>query len=135
MASSSATTARAALPAPTSRRRGLAALTFVPFVLLLLGFLIVPAVLIAWGSFHDAKTGELTLHNYAFLGEPTGLRPFINSLGLSTTSTIAGGVFGLLIAQAMLASRSERIRDIATTFASVAANFAGVPLAFAFITI
>src|SRR5262245_49590346 len=122
MASSSATV-RAGLPASSSRRRGLASLALLPFGLLVLGFLAIPALLIAWGSFHDAKTGELTLENYAFLSEPTGLKPFINSIVLSTTSTITGGVFGLLIAEAMLASRSERIREIATTFASVAANF------------
>lgn len=45
-----------------------------------------------------------------------------------------GGVLGLLIAYAALSPRAPRvIRPTMTTFSGVAANFGGVPLAFAFI--
>ncbi len=133
MAPSSAS-ARLAMPAPSSQRRGLAWLLLVPFGLLILGFLAVPTALIAWGSIHDARTGALTLANYSFLMEPLGLKPFENSIVLSLSSTVLGGAFGLAIAQAMLSSRRRFVRELAATFASVAANFAGVPLAFAFIS-
>lgn len=52
---------------------------------------------------------------------------------ISLASTALGGVVGLLIAQAIVSSRQPVVQEIATTFSSVAANFAGVPLAFAFI--
>jgi putative spermidine/putrescine transport system permease protein len=129
-------TARSGRPVSLSPpRRGLAALVLVPLALLVAAFLVGPALLVIWGSFHDTTTGALTLHNYAFIGDPIAIRPFVNSLVLSLSSTLVGGAFGLLIAQAMLSSRSRAVREIASTFASVAANFAGVPLAFAFVTI
>jgi putative spermidine/putrescine transport system permease protein len=74
----------------------------------------------------------LTLANYSYLGNPLDLVPFRNSLLLSAASTIIGGLVGLLIAQAIVSSRRPIVQEIATTFSSVAANFAGVPLAFAF---
>jgi len=95
-------------------------------------FLLLPTAALIWGSFLSSKTGGLTLANYAFIGDPLDLKPFANSIELSFTSTILGGVIGLLIAQAIVSSRQPLIQEIATTFSSVAANFAGVPLAFAF---
>jgi putative spermidine/putrescine transport system permease protein len=105
----------------------------VPFGLLISLFLLVPTLSLIWGSFHDSKTGALTLSNYSYLSHPLDLVPFANSIELSLASTILGGLVGLLIAQAIVSSRRPMIQDIATTFSSVAANFAGVPLAFAFI--
>jgi len=120
-------------PATAKRRGGRAALALLPFGLLVLFFLLVPTLSLIWGSLHDSKTGELTLSNYSYLGQPLDLVPFRNSLLLSAASTIIGGLVGLLIAQAIVSSRRPIVQDIATTFSSVAANFAGVPLAFAFI--
>jgi putative spermidine/putrescine transport system permease protein len=104
-----------------------------PFGVLITAFLLIPTVSLLWGSFHDSKTGAFTLGNYSYLSHPLDLVPFRNSLELSLASTIVGGIFGLLIAQAIVSSRRPLIQEIATTFSSVAANFAGVPLAFAFI--
>jgi putative spermidine/putrescine transport system permease protein len=120
-------------PAATKSRGGRAALGLVPFGLLISLFLLVPTLSLIWGSFHDSKTGALTLSNYSYLSHPLDLVPFANSIELSLASTILGGLVGLLIAQAIVSSRRPMIQDIATTFSSVAANFAGVPLAFAFI--
>lgn len=120
-------------PAAAKSRGGRAALGLVPFGLLISFFLLVPTLSLIWGSFHDSKTGELTLANYAYLGQPLDLVPFRNSLLLSAAATIIGGLVGLLIAQAIVSSRRPIVQEIATTFSSVAANFAGVPLAFAFI--
>jgi putative spermidine/putrescine transport system permease protein len=47
---------------------------------------------------------------------------------------VLGGVLGVLIAYAALSPRAPRfVRPVLTTFSGVAANFGGVPLAFAFI--
>lgn len=124
---------RAATPATARRRGGRAAFALLPFGVLITAFLLIPTVSLLWGSFHDSKTGAFTLGNYSYLSHPLDLVPFRNSLELSLASTIVGGIFGLLIAQAIVSSRRPLIQEIATTFSSVAANFAGVPLAFAFI--
>ena len=121
-----------ASPVPASRRGGGAALALLPFALLVGFFLVLPTAALVWGSFIDARTGGLTLANYSYVGSPLDLKPFANSLELSLTSTLVGGIVGILIAQAIVSSRRPIVQEIATTFSSVAANFAGVPLAFAF---
>jgi putative spermidine/putrescine transport system permease protein len=123
----------AASPATARRRGGRAALALLPFAVLITAFLLIPTVALVWGSFHDGTTGGLTLDNYSYLGHPLDLKPFANSLELSLAATLLGSLVGLLIAQAIVSSRRPIIQEIATTFSSVAANFAGVPLAFAFI--
>lgn len=120
-------------PATVSRRGGRAALALLPFAALVALFLLVPTAALVWGSFVDSKTGALTLANYSYVGSPLNLKPFANSLELSLYSTLVGGAFGILIAQAIVSSKRRIVQEIATTFSSVAANFAGVPLAFAFI--
>ncbi len=122
----------AGTPVPARSRGGRAALALLPFAALITAFLLVPTASLIWGSFHDSKTGAFTFENYAYLGHPLDLVPFRNSLELSLASTILGGMIGVLIAQAIVSSRDSRVQEIATTFSSVAANFAGVPLAFAF---
>ena len=123
----------AGTPAAAGSRGGRAALALFPFAALVTAFLLVPTVSLIWGSFHDSKTGAFTFANYSYLSHPLDLVPFRNSLELSLASTILGGIVGLLIAQAIVSSRNSVVQEIATTFSSVAANFAGVPLAFAFI--
>lgn len=115
------------------RRNGLAALALLPFWLVVLFFLIAPTLSIVWGSFHDPN-GALTLANYGFLnGEDRSLQPFINSIVLSAATMVAGTIIGLVVAQAILSARVRALEQLTITFSSVAANFAGVPLAFAFI--
>jgi putative spermidine/putrescine transport system permease protein len=103
-----------------------------PFVSIVTLFLLVPTVSLIWGSFHDSNTGAFTIANYSYLSHPIDLVPFRNSLELSLASTVLGSLVGLVIAQAIVSSRRPIVQEIATTFSSVAANFAGVPLAFAF---
>lgn len=120
-------------PATAKIRGGRAALALLPFAALVLLFLVLPTLSLIWGSLHSSKTGGFTLANYSYLGHPLDLVPFANSLELSLAATVLGGMIGLLIAQAIVSSRRPIVQEIATTFSSVAANFAGVPLAFAFI--
>ena len=56
------------------------------------------------------------------------------SIKLSLVTAVIGGVAGLFIAYAALREGTPKwIRSILTTFSGVAANFGGIPLAFAFI--
>ena len=120
-------------PRPARRRHGLAALALLPFWLVVLFFLIAPTLSIVWGSFHHPN-GDFTLANYGFLnGEDKSLQPFVNSIVLSGATMVVGSILGLLVAQAILSARVRALEQLTITFSSVAANFAGVPLAFAFI--
>lgn len=120
-------------PVPARRRNGLAALVLLPFGLIVLFFLILPTFSLLWGSFHSATTGGFTLANYGYLnGQDKSLQPFVNSIALSAVTMVVGGSLGLLIAQAMISARVKVLEELTITFSSVAANFAGVPLAFAF---
>ena len=120
-------------PATARRRGGLALLALLPFAALITLFLLLPTLSLIWGSVHDSRSGGFTIANYSYLGHPLDLVPFANSVELSLASTVLGGLVGLAIAQAIVSSRRPVVQEIATTFSSVAANFAGVPLAFAFI--
>ena len=120
-------------PRPARRRYGLAALALLPFALVVIFFLIAPTISLAWGSFHDLQ-GNFTLANYGYLkGEDKSLQPFVNSIVLSAGTMIIGTIVGLVVAQAILSARVRALEQLTITFSSVAANFAGVPLAFAFI--
>lgn len=80
------------------------------------------------------KDGQFTLENYADL--QTGIIPdaFANSVEISLVTAIAGGIVGFVIAYAVILGGLPRfLRTGVMTFSGVASNFAGVPLALAFI--
>ncbi len=132
MAPSGPTTA--AQPTATRRRGGLAPLALLPFAVLVLFFLVLPALSLLWGSFHEGGSGAVTLANYDYLsGANKSLHPFVNSFVISFLSMVSGGVLGLIIAQALVSSKNRVLEQLTVTFSSVAANFAGVPLAFAYV--
>jgi putative spermidine/putrescine transport system permease protein len=59
---------------------------------------------------------------------------YITSIKVSLYTAVLGGLLGLLIAYSAISPRAPRfIRPAMSTFSGVAANFGGVPLAFAFI--
>jgi putative spermidine/putrescine transport system permease protein len=123
-----------AQPTATRRRGGLASLALVPFAVIVLFFLVLPALSLLWGSFHEGGSGAPTLANYDYLrGADKSLQPFINSFLISFASMISGGILGLVIAQALVSSKNRVLEQLTITFSSVAANFAGVPLAFAYV--
>ncbi|MFI1715052.1 ABC transporter permease [Streptomyces litmocidini] len=61
------------------------------------------------------------------------LGSLLGSLRLSALTALIGSVLGVLIAQAVVTSRSRVLRGAVLTASGVLANFGGVPLAFAFI--
>jgi putative spermidine/putrescine transport system permease protein len=106
----------------------------VPFLLFALLFLILPSARLIAGSFTDAD-GNLTLANIAQLfTQPTILNAYWLSIRISAVTALGGGIFGFLLAYAVTAGGLPRpIRSAVVTFSGVASNFAGVPLAFAFV--
>lgn len=85
------------------------------------------------GAF-KSKGGGWTLHNISQLFQQPYLGAFQNSIELSLVTALIGGAGGILLAYAAIRDGTPRwIRSMLTTFSGVAANFGGIPLAFAFI--
>jgi putative spermidine/putrescine transport system permease protein len=96
-------------------------------------FLIAPTGYLVAGSFRD-NLDNLTLQNYAKLFTPFVLQAYWLSIRISFVTALAGAIFGFLLAYAVTLGGLPRwVRSALTTFSGVASNFAGVPLAFAFI--
>ena len=135
MADTVATNAqRGAPPARPARARSRAAwLGVLPFFAFVAAFLLLPIVYLVVGSVTNAA-GQLTLDNYLHLSTPTVARAYAVSIEISAVTAIAGGIMGLLLAYAViLGGLPKRLRSAVMTFSGVASNFAGVPLAIAFI--
>ena len=108
-------------------------LGLVPFFLFCTAFLFLPVAFLVLGSLYS-EDGGLTLQNYADLS--TGVIPgaFANSIEISVITAVAGGIFGFLLAASVTVGGLPRIfRAALLTFSGVASNFAGIPLALAFI--
>lgn len=118
---------------PARRRPTFSWLGVVPFLLFTVAFLVLPIFFLVVGSFQDAQ-GNPTLQNYVDLTTPQPATAYRNSIQLSLITAVLGGIFGFLIAVAVILGRLPRIiRSAVMTFSGVASNFAGVPLALAFV--
>jgi putative spermidine/putrescine transport system permease protein len=132
MADAVMTGERGVLPARPARRFGWAWLGLLPFFLFSFAFIALPTTFLVAGSLQ--KDGELSLQNYADLG--TGIIPgaFLTSIEISLVTAVAGGILGFLLAYAIILGGLPRfLRTGVMTFSGVASNFAGVPLALAFV--
>jgi len=108
-------------------------LAVAPFVLFALMFLLLPMSYLIVQAF-QAPDGSFTLDNLAALGTPKTLDSFLISIRVSGASAILGCVIGLFIALAIIRGKlPDGIRSTVMTFSGVASNFAGIPLAFAFL--
>lgn len=105
-----------------------------PFFLFALAFLFLPSFSIVVRSFQGVD-GSFTFKNIiAILTESDIINAYQASLSISVITAIGGGFFGFLLAYAVILGGMPRgMRTFMVTFSGVASNFAGVPLAFAFI--
>ena len=95
-------------------------------------FLVIPTTYLVVGSFQD-QAGHLTAQNYLDLTQPRPANAYMASIEISLVTAILGGVFGFLLAYAVISGGLPGpLRTIVMTFSGVASNFAGVPLALAF---
>jgi putative spermidine/putrescine transport system permease protein len=118
---------------PAARRFSWAWLGVVPFFAFAIAFLFLPAASLVIGSFQDAQ-GNFTFANIAGLTEPFILNAYWLSIQISLVTALGGALFGFLLAYAAVMGGLPRfVRNALLTFSGVASNFAGVPLAFAFI--
>ena len=108
-------------------------LGLVPFFVFTALFLGLPLAFLAIGSIADNTTGAPTVDNYAAMSTPLVVNAFRNSIEISLVTAIVGGIFGFLLASAVILGRLPRVlRAALMTFSGVASNFAGIPLALAF---
>ncbi|WP_327260761.1 ABC transporter permease subunit [Streptomyces sp. NBC_01232] len=134
----SSTTAPRAAAGTRRRRRGprtwLAALPLLAFTGLCFGL---PLGAMAHGAVTrtDPASGAtlVTGEHLARSLQGPYLGSLVGSVQLSALTALVGGVLGVVIAQAVVTSRSAGLRSAALTASGVLANFGGVPLAFAFI--
>jgi putative spermidine/putrescine transport system permease protein len=108
-------------------------LGLLPFLFFCLLFEILPAIIIIQGSFSDDTTGGPTLDNYRHLfSQVSNIHAFETSISISLVTALLGGVLGAFAAYGAHNLRTGWLRNVVMSFSSIAANFAGVPLAFAF---
>jgi putative spermidine/putrescine transport system permease protein len=124
-----------ARPAPS--KFSWAWLGVMPFFLFAFIFLLYPSSIIGIGSFQDSNTHAFTLNNIVKLLHASYLLDaYWISIKISLITALGGGLFGFLLAYSAIRGGLPRfMRSSLMTFCGVASNFAGVPLAFAFIAL
>ena len=104
-----------------------------PFFLFAVAFIFWPAMTLFVGAFR-APQGGFTFANIVALFQPFILDAYWLTIRVSLVTAVGGGIFGFLVAYAAILGGLPRgVRTVLTTFSGVASNFAGIPLAFAFI--
>jgi len=126
-----------ALSAPPAEARGVRLPTqwlgVAPFFIFAIMFLILPTAYLMLGAFQDEE-GAFTLESIAALSQPSIVAAYWISIKVSLASAILGALIGLAIAIAIVRGGLPNwIRSATLTFSGVASNFAGIPLAFAFL--
>lgn len=115
------------------RRLPLTWLGILPFTVFALLFLILPTMHIVIGAFQTSD-GSFTLQNLRDLNTGTIPSSYWISVKISVASALLGCAIGFGMAAAVTFGAVPRwIRAPLMTFSGVASNFAGVPLAFAFL--
>jgi len=121
------------LAARAGRRPSFAWVGVLPFFLFSLAALGLPVGFLVVGSFQDGE-GGYTVQNFADLTTGTIPVAFRNSIEISLVTAVGGGLFGFLLAWAVIMGGLPGwMRSAVMTFSGVASNFAGVPLALAFV--
>jgi len=106
----------------------------IPFFIFAILFLLLPSVRLFVGSFTN-ESGNFTLANMAELfSQKVILDAYKISIQVSSITALAGGILGFMLAYSVtVGGLPKSLRSALITFSGVASNFAGVPLAFAFV--
>jgi putative spermidine/putrescine transport system permease protein len=106
-----------------------------PFLLFCLAFEVVPILFLIRGSVIDKATSAVTIQHYLNLNHPLYINSFLNSIKISGLTAVIGVIFGTFIGYAIYRWPSQHTQEILITLSDVTTNFAGAPLAFAFVVI
>ena len=120
------------MPTPRSNLRNW--IGVIPFFLFALLFIFLPSVRLFIGSFTNAD-GQFTFENVIELfTQKYILDSYLLSIRISAVTALGGGIFGFLLAYSVtVGGLPKSLRSALVPFSGVASNFAGVPLAFAFV--
>ncbi|OTP52206.1 hypothetical protein A5884_001407, partial [Enterococcus sp. 7D2_DIV0200] len=106
-----------------------------PLFIIAIMFLFVPIIFMFLASFQLDVTNEFSMNNYIqALTNPYYYQAFGNSILIAAVSSVIGIVGSLIFSYALI-GLSESAQEKLTLFSNLAANFAGIPLAFGFIII
>ena len=109
-------------------------LAVAPFIIFAVMFLFLPTLGIIGAAFTD-RAGNFTFDNIFGLFTNQIIAAYWISIRISGASAFFGALIGLAITLAIIRGRLPAgLRSAVMTFSGVASNFAGVPLAFAFIS-
>ncbi len=129
-----AATVTASPGAAPPRRINWAWLGVLPFFIFAILFIFIPSASLFIDSFRT-PAGGFTLEHIAGLTRPPIPQSYWLSIRISAVTALGGGLLGFLLAYALtMGNLPHWLRPVTLTFAGVASNFAGVPLAFAFIS-
>jgi putative spermidine/putrescine transport system permease protein len=103
----------------------------IPFIAFCIALEIVPLFIMIRDSLRVLGTGAWTLDNYGAITEPLYWHSLRNSVMLSAASTLSGGIWGALVAVAILRTNG-RLRRWLVGLVAATSNFSGIPLALAF---
>lgn len=114
------------------RNRGVI-LALIPLALMVLAFQLVPVLSMLTGSFRSEDGTGFTLGNYLHaLQSAYYMQAIKNSLLISISSSLIGIIVGLFCAYC-ITRFTPGVRDRLLMLSNMTSNFAGVPLAFAYI--
>jgi putative spermidine/putrescine transport system permease protein len=106
-----------------------------PFFIFAILFILLPSIRLFVGSFTD-EAGNFTFANIVELfTQQYILDSYWLSIKISAVTAFGGGLLGFLMAYSVtVGGLPKPLRSALITFSGVASNFAGVPLAFAFVS-
>lgn len=114
--------------------KGIALLCLLPFALFYLAFQIAPLLWVAVNSFWSQVNEAWGWDNYHdILTSPFYLQAMRNSLDIAFWSSVYGLLIALIGGYSLHQVGSGRLHRFFMSFTNMTSNFAGVPLAFAFV--
>ena len=118
-----------------NKKKTIYLMALLPFLVVALLYEIIPLIMVIMNSFQsDAGTG-ITLENYQTIAEKLLYQKAIfNSIRISLISSLGGIVVAFLGAKAIAESKGK-IANLFMTILNMVSNFAGVPLAFAYMVL
>ncbi len=116
------------------KHRWIAFLCLLPFLVFFIAFELAPLGWIAVSSFYSETDEMWGLGNYRdILTSPFYLQAMRFSMDISVWSSIYGLIIALIGSYSLRRIAGSKLHDLMMSFTNMTSNFAGVPLAFAFV--
>lgn len=106
--------------------------TLIPFLAIVALFELVPLFTIIFGSFKADDGSGITIDNYVrVFTKPAYQTAIVNSLIITMFSVVIGIIIAVL-ASAAVRNCGRKVQNVFSSILNITSNFAGVPLAFAY---